>query len=196
MTTRVERRGTAGVWRSRRATQNAFSLSCVIDVSASGPATALNLEPREAGFPLFAPRKKDTVSGVSLENGGKGAAYFVKCFFFALVSFAEHGDCIWSVGEIVGLLHGEEVSEWLLLTRSVPLCAQPQTLRPIHTSNGNDHSLCLCKLLGQQCLLSEPRIGIRLILCGIGGLTGDDGVGYEANQGKECEPGRKMADVD
>lgn len=31
-------------------------------------------------------------------------AYFVKCFFFALVSFAEHGDCIWSVGEIVGLL--------------------------------------------------------------------------------------------
>lgn len=34
-------------------------------------------------------------------------AYFVKCFFFALVSFAEHGDCIWSVGEIVGLLKGE-----------------------------------------------------------------------------------------
>jgi hypothetical protein len=65
-------------------------LSCVIEVSASGPATAMNLEPSEAGLPL-----QGRYQAVSGRKGGKeGMAYFVKCFFFALVSFAEHGDCI------------------------------------------------------------------------------------------------------
>ena len=88
--------------------------------------------------------------------------YFAKCFCFAPASFLVQGDCIWSVGEIVGLLRVSIMS----------VCYHRAVDRGLSGWNVRD-SLCFSKLFGEQCLLTKASSGLSRDSW-VGGLTGDN----------------------